>query len=753
MYNTIERRHFLKLLGAGLAVSAFSVPLISFAKALTGKGKLTSTIADFYVAVNGNDDFTGTAARRSGHSKTGPFATLGRARDAVRSLKKTQPNKDIVVLIRGGVYPLDETVVFGVEDSANGDNTITYAAYPDEEPIFSSGRHITGWEKAPSNIPGLPASAKGQVWQANIKEGFTTLYDEVGRLSRTRTNGFVTGPKGKKNVVNFPKGMFIDWVNPKDAELFVRPHHAWIVNVLPFKSMNKRNRSATTTQEATYAMNELHFLPTTDNAWVENVIEELNAPGEWVVDTDAGKVYLWPRNSSQSAKLNANIVTPKLIELLRIEGDIDEDGLKDIPVKGLKFSGLTFKHGKRFTVEKDDKGLQHDWDFHDKSSSLVRFRGAEYCTIEHCHFTDSGGGAVRVDLHGQYNQINHNHIEKLGGAGVLIAGYGAGIKNVSHHNVVYNNHIHHIGEIYNHSMGVLVWQSGENRVAHNLIHNTDYIALTISGCMTHFFDKKGNGRELVRTIRRNEVKKAKGNKYTLEELRPYLHSVNNVFENNELHHVMEKLADGNAIYIRGAGAGNVIRRNYIHHMLGDTAMQAAIRTDGGQMDTLISENIIYKCRSQGIKLKLNNRAENNIIVDILKATHNGKKMPVTFFSLREGPMTGGSLKNNIMYSTQECDFINEQKMNGAKTQDRRGRAPANSKDADTENNIYYCAVNEKLGQDFLIKQQSDGVDLNSLATDPLFVDVNKGDLRLRNQSPALTLGFKPIDMNNIGLVT
>ncbi|MGJ8691843.1 MAG: right-handed parallel beta-helix repeat-containing protein [Thalassotalea sp.] len=751
MYNNLERRQFLKLVGTGLAVSAASVPLTSFASAQTSQAKITSKVADFYVAVNGNDDFTGTTAEQSGQGNNGPFASLTRARDAVRALKNTKPNKDIVVLVRGGVYELDETITFGVEDSAADNYTITYAAYPGEKPVFSSGRHITGWEKAPNDTPGLPSKAKGQVWQANIKDGFTTLFDEIGRLTRTRTDGFIA-QKGKKNLINFPQGMFIDWVNPDDAEVIVRPHHAWIVNVLPLKSMNKRQRSATTTQDSTYAMNELHFLPKNDNAWIENLIEELNAPGKWAVDTNAGKVYLWPRNNSQAVDLNANIVTPELIELFRVEGDIDEDGLKDIPVKNLSFNGLTFKHGKRFTVEKNDKGLQHDWDFHDKESSLVRFRGTEYCTIEHCHFTDSGSGAVRIDLHGQYNQINNNHIEKLGGAGVVIAGYGPGIKNVSHHNVVYNNHIHHIGEIYNHSQGVLVWQSGENRVAHNLIHHTDYIALTISGCMTHFFDKKGNGRELVRTIRRNEVKKAKGKAYTLDEVRPYLHSVNNVLENNELHHVMEKLADGNAIYIRGAGAGNVIRRNYIHHMLGDTAMQAAIRTDGGQMDTLISENIIYKCRSQGIKLKLNNRAENNIIVDILKSTHNGKIMPVTFFSLREGPMTGGSLKNNIMYSTEECDFINEQKMNGAKTQDRRGRAPANSKDADTDHNIYYCAPNEKLGQDFVIKQQKDGVDLNSLAADPLFFDLAKGDLRLKSNSPAFKLGFKPIDMSQIGLV-
>lgn len=73
---------------------------------------------------------------------------------------------------------------------------------------------------------------------------------------------------------------------------------------------------------------------------------------------------------------------------------------------------------------------------------------------------------------------------------------------------------------------------------------------------------------------------------------------------------MELLGDGNAIYIRGAGAGNVIRRNDIHHLVAPMKMQSAIRTDGGQTDTLIAENLIYKCTSHGIILKLNNRCEN-----------------------------------------------------------------------------------------------------------------------------------------------
>ena len=62
---------------------------------------------------------------------------------------------------------------------------------------------------------------------------------------------------------------------------------------------------------------------------------------------------------------------------------------------------------------------------------------------------------------------------------------------------------------------------------------------------------------------------------------------------------------------------------------------------------LIAENLIYHCTSQGIKLKLNNRAQNNIIAEILEPIHKGRAATSVYFSLREGPMTGASIKRNI----------------------------------------------------------------------------------------------------------
>ncbi|MEP2775911.1 MAG: right-handed parallel beta-helix repeat-containing protein [Luteolibacter sp.] len=697
--------------------------------------------ADFYLSPEGSDEWSGTLAEPNADKTDGPFATLERVRDAVRKLRENK-SKGILVQVRGGTYPLDETVVFGLEDSGAGELTITYAAYPEEKPVFSSGKAVDGWKKVDAGIAGLSEAANGKLWVADVSEQFFTLYDSEGRLPRAQSEKFIPLEGGGKNRLHFPEGKLKNGPNVEDLEIFVRPHHAWILNILPVVSVDEKKQIAMTSIDATYSMNPLHFLKTTESCWVENALDYLDEPGEWVLNTKEKKLYLWPRKEGQPE----GILAPCLEELIRVEGKIDKPGPTDVPVTNLHFRGLTFTHGDRYLVKEDDAGLQHDWDFLDKGNALLRLRGTENCVIEQCHFLQSGSGAIRVDLHGQKNRISGNVIEHMGGAGILLCGYGPGTKDVNKDNLVSNNHIHHVGEIYTHSPGIMVWQSGENRVANNLIHHTPYTGLIISGCMTDFFSKNG-GRELARTLRKDEMpglpKKPK-----LEDVRPYLHTHDNTFEYNEIHHAMEMMGDGNAIYIRGAGAGNIIRRNYVHHLVAPMIMQAAIRTDGGQMDTLIAENVVYKCTSQGILMKLNNRCENNIVVDIIAPPRG------YYLSLREGPLTGATIQRNIFYSTYpDTTFIDElEAKNTGAIEDARGREIAFAKDADADHNIYFSTVDLAMAENFLEKQQKDGVDQHSLATDPLFVDPENGDFSFQPDSPAHKLGIVPIDLSKIGLI-
>ena len=121
---------------------------------------------DIYVSPGGNDSNPGT--------KEEPLKSLIGAKYHVRQIRSSIEG-DITVWFRGGNYHLDETVVFGMEDSGESESFITYAAYPGEEAVFSSGKEIGDWKKVNEEIPGLPDKARGNIWVASVSESFLTL--------------------------------------------------------------------------------------------------------------------------------------------------------------------------------------------------------------------------------------------------------------------------------------------------------------------------------------------------------------------------------------------------------------------------------------------------------------------------------------------------------------------------------------------------------------------------------------------------
>ncbi|MEI6913611.1 MAG: right-handed parallel beta-helix repeat-containing protein, partial [Armatimonadota bacterium] len=67
-----------------------------------------SQIKAVYVAPNGNDSWTGAQPTPNKQKTDGPFASVTRARDAVRLLKQAAPGDTVKVILRGGTYYLTE---------------------------------------------------------------------------------------------------------------------------------------------------------------------------------------------------------------------------------------------------------------------------------------------------------------------------------------------------------------------------------------------------------------------------------------------------------------------------------------------------------------------------------------------------------------------------------------------------------------------------------------------------------------------
>ncbi len=729
--------------------------------------------ATFYVAIDGNDQWSGTIESPNGSNSDGPFATLGRARDAVRELKAEEKEKDIKVLIRGGRYYLSRTLVFGLEDSAPEGHTITYAAYPGEEPVFSSGMNITEWKELGRDVPQeLPEMAKNKIWVADLPAGlerFHVLFDGDSRLPRSRTQGFnpldlEVNEKNHNpyNTMAFPKGKLKAWDNIEDVELIIRPI-PWTMHILPLASVDEEQLIAKTSVKGIYALKVNRRLSEGNAAWIENVLEGLDCPGEWVLNTKERKLYLWPVGEKPSDQIYA----PSLTELFRIEGKIDFDGPTDIPVKGLVFKDLNFTQADRGTVNEDDKAsIQHDWEIIDKDDALLRFRGSENCFVQNCKFFNSGGSAVRFDLYSQLNRVEGNEINNLGGGGILFIGYGPGTKNVNKGNQISNNHIHHSGQIYWHAHAIVIWQSGNNLVSHNLIHHMPRKSICMSGVRPHFFHpdhgaSKWGLRECAPSIRWQEINDSvqvrasaielsrKHDASVFEsmewpEITAYLHTIDNVVEYNEAYRTNELLGDGASMNVSGAGEGNILRRNYIHDIY-NPDIHGAIRTDDYQNGTLIEENVIFRTNSDGICLRHNNTAINNIVCDVGKPRSRVSGGVCRYLWIGHNPLDGSVIDKNIYYHPGgDQIFIG------------RGYGPdiwenlSLKKGGSIDYNIYFNAgAPDK--PTVLEKMHSLGHDQNSAYVDPLFEDWENGDFRLRAGSPALKMGIKSIDVREAGL--
>ncbi len=703
--------------------------------------------ADFFVSVNGNDGWSGRLAEANATRSDGPFATIAGARDAVRNLKKTSGKRSIVVRLRGGVYRLKETLVFSLEDSAPEGGTITYAAYHGEEAILSSAVPIKNWRPLEPSPPNLPAAANGKVWVAEMPAGLDsilTLYDGEERLPRARTEGFAptnfVGKTSQADRVTFPLGALRNWPGLKAAELLVIPTADYEMSILPLASVDEQTGIATTAAPASRPIGKVKFFPI--SAWVENVLEALDQPGEWVVDPVQRRLFLWPPKGQPGE----NIIAPALTELLRVEGRIDYDGPKDQPVRGLVFQGLTFRHAERYQWHGyTGWSLQHHWEMFDRPTAALRFRGAELCAIQACRFTATSGAGLRLDLHCQRNRIVDNEISHAGGVGVLLAGYGPGTKDVNRQNEISNNWIHHTGEIHWAAPAIMIWQSGENHVANNLIHNTPYSGITVSTRAWLSSNPASDGSRTARPAEIGEREKF----IDWQDRERFLHARKNLVERNEIHHVMEVMGDGDGIYISGTGGQNQIRNNYIHDCNSDH-MADGIRCDDDQNEVVIEGNIIYHCRcvGQGICSKGKNHILNNIVADLLPSGLPIRPERITrgYIGLVVNPVTGSRIQHNIVFSPRkDYPLCVQNRIYG------QGGEPR-LRDCEADYNLYFCPEDGEWGRRHLEQEQPFGVETHSLSADPLFVDWAKGDLRLKPQSPALKLGFEPIDKTRIGLL-
>ncbi len=529
----------------------------------------------FHVAFEGSDANPGTQDR--------PFATLSRARDAVRGALRQTESGDITVLVHQGTYHVEEPLVLGPEEGGDGQRKVIYAAFGGEVPVISGGQPITGWKKHPDGTwtAQVPAVRSGG-WQ------FRELFVNGRRATRARhpNDGFLRVDqvgKDRRTSFRYRDGDVHRWADMDGIELVFL--HDWSISRLPIRSIDQANRTLAVKHQigGPSPWAAMDWFEKQPRYYLENSKAFLDAPGEWFLDPNTGVVSYRPRSGETIDRVS--IVAPVAEQLLVVRGDGDRR------VKNVHFVGLAFEHaawmppegvywGRQAGTYWTVSAKQGESDHREADPAAVQFELAESCRFADCRVRHVGRSAIWLGRTCRGCEIVGTTVCDAGANGIMIGEGKARLVEgkpwwevvpgeAASGNRVANCLVEQCGRELFGAVGIWVGLAGNTEIVHNEIRHVPYTGVSV-GWMWW------NPRE------RDEPRNTP--------------SRENVVADNHIHHVMQILSDGGGIYTLGKQPGSALRGNLIHDVPTNAgrAESNGMFLDQGTGLFLIAENVIYQ---------------------------------------------------------------------------------------------------------------------------------------------------------------
>jgi acetyl esterase/lipase len=292
----------------------------------------------FFVSPSGNDS--------AGDGSIGnPWRTVAAARDHIRTAGlNTNMQADIVINLRGGRYPLTQTLAFTDADSGDNGYYITYQSYSNEVATISGGVQVTNWSPVagePYWVASVPTNAFGDY--------FRQLYVNGIRAERAHSDwitgvSFFNDPATSQSVdgVAFNAGDLKDYSNVTDLRLL---HiEEFKVDEFPVTGIttNDNNGLIQVSLQQPYCQirhdRTARYFAETNQWMLVQAFEELDEPGEWYLNRATHEVYYYPYSFEDMTK--AEVYAPVVETLVSFNGDSTTN-----KVQNLRFQNMVFEHG------------------------------------------------------------------------------------------------------------------------------------------------------------------------------------------------------------------------------------------------------------------------------------------------------------------------------------------------------------------------------------------------------------------------
>ena len=708
----------------------------------------TAGTADFYVATNGNDNWSGTLDTPNSNKSDGPFATLDRARRAVQGM----PGGRHVVMVRGGTYFLSAPLSFSAADSGTSANPIVYEAYGCETPIISGGKQVTGWTQV-----------SGNVWTAKLTgyQNFEGLFYNGHRRYRPRTTvgkylynaGPVYTSSSSDSCSALVNGQYecFDrfYFNGTDiastyhslalGDVEVLDFEIWTMSRMRLQSVDAGNHIAyltgPTAQDPVY-----NGFISGHRYLLENVKEALSLPGQWYLDrctnapactSSTGTWTLTYLAQTGETPSKDQVIVPQQTQLV-VASDLEN----------VTFRGITFAHDNWLPAS---TGLGDNQGIPDVTAALS-FAESNNVVLDNCVIAHTGGWGVEFIGAGAVtstpsNQVINSALYDLGAGGIRIGAWPKQAKDtdasVTQQMLVENNLITAGGRTQPTGIGTGIWlgNAHHNTITHNEV--SDFYSGAIGVGFT-FGIVNGIGLAHDNVISYNRVYKL-GQGVT---------------------------SDMGGIYLAtSATTGNQVLNNVVHDVVHDWQDADGygghgIYFDQGTSNVTARNNLVYRTSSASVFNNLpdhssNAYPQNNLIDNNIFA-----------FGTPHLIQRGGDNPSSFSF-THNIAYFNPAVSQGGHWSCYDVGGTGNPVPCNTrfffDNNVYWNASGKSLifqtttltgaqNRYAFSDWQGLGEDTHSLNSDPEFTSPGypADDYSLLTGSPALKIGFVPFDSNQAG---
>ena len=710
---------------AGPMISSPFVGLPASLALCACSGVLAQQPLVLHVAPDGSDTAPGTEAR--------PFATLERARD---ELRVRRPEAGAVVQVREGDYLLAAAFELTEADSAPEGARIVYRARGGETVRLIGGVQVTDFrpykgevlqaDVAPLGLADIPPVSYSR-YSGNTP-GFE-LFFRGERMSLARWPNRVPGhprwgewaliPKTTEKTrmwFHYAGDRPSRWARPQEAQVHWFPWYNYMDQYVGVKSVDTAAKAIHLSAPAVYEVQPGR------RYYVQNVFEELDAPGEWYLDREKSILYFWPPAPIAEGK----VVASRIDTVVRLEG------ASRVTLRG-------------FTVESC-------------RGDAVVVSGGSGNTVAGCVVRSAFRDGI-VITGGTDNGAVGNDIYDVGRRGILLSG-GDRDNLLPARNHATNNHIHHMSRLlYTYAPGVQVNGCG-NIVRHNLIHDGPHMAMGLAG-NDHLIEY--NEIHHVMHISSHGGAFYCGRDFTAR---------GNVIRFNKLHDItgygFDHVDNTKGVFVYaspvrslpgafGLHLDDQISGFHIHGNLFYRVAHGVIRNGGGR-DTVVENNVFADC---GWSVHVDNRG----LGWQKRATQGGTLMKrLLAIDYKDPPWSERYPELVDILEDRFCEPVDNVVRRNVFSQ--RGtlynfsRVPSDRFTVD--HNLVWRGGEPVVVTGRTYKPNAGGVipfadwkkmgyDAHSVVGDPLFVDAANDDYRLRSESPALKLGFEPIPIETMGL--